>query len=275
MAADLSRSLEVAFLTDPGKVRPHNEDSIFTSAQMGVAIVADGMGGYNAGEVASGMATTLLGEALQQVFVERTAGGRGANGRVWGHDVLDQEISRVNSIIYETALTQPQCAGMGTTLVMALFHDDHVTVAHLGDSRLYRFRDGELRQISRDHSLLQEQIDGGVLTVEEARLSRNKNLVTRALGVDPVAEPEIHDYDVRIGDIFLLCSDGLPDMVAEEEVAMTLASESLTLDQCAGRLVEMANDNGGRDNISVVLVRVRQAFPVQHGWWARFVAWFR
>ena len=132
---------------------------------MGVAIVADGMGGYNAGEVASGMATTLLGEALQRLFAERTAGGSGANGRVWAHDALDQrDCPRSTSIIYETALTQPQCAGMGTTLVMALFHDDHVTVAHLGDSRLYRLRGDELQQITRDHSLLQEQIDGGMLT---------------------------------------------------------------------------------------------------------------
>ena len=275
MTVDLSRFLKIASRSDPGKVRPHNEDSVFVSARDGIAIVADGMGGYNAGEVASGMATALLGEALQQLFAERTAGSRGARGRVWAHDVLDREIARVNGIIYETALTQPQCSGMGTTLVAALFHDDHLTVAHLGDSRLYRCRDGELQQVTRDHSLLQEQIDGGVLTAEQARLSVNKNLVTRALGVDPVAEPEIHEYDVRKDDVYLLCSDGLPDMVSDEEITMTLTSPQLDVEQCAVRLVDLANDRGGRDNITVVLVKVLQAFPHQRGWWARFMAWFR
>jgi protein phosphatase len=276
MSADLSRFVEVAARSDAGRVRPHNEDSVFVDAAIGLAVVADGMGGYNAGEVASGMATTLLGEALQRVFDERTVDDRRPGRRIWDHDVLDHEIARVNAIIYETALTQPQCSGMGTTLVMALFHDNSMTVAHLGDSRLYRLRGGKFEQITRDHSLLQEQIDSGVMTAEQARISINKNLVTRALGVDPVAEPEIRDYSVQAGDMYLLCTDGLPDMVDDETLAEELGNTgSADLDLTAGRLVDLANEGGGRDNISVVLVRIRQAFPAARGWWARLLAWFK
>ena len=273
--ADLSQAVEIVVRTDPGRVRPHNEDSIAASAACGFAVVADGMGGYNAGEVASGMATSLLSEELERIYAEREATGQRSGRRLWDHDVLDREIARVNDIIYETALTQPQCAGMGTTLVLAVLHDNQMTIAHLGDSRLYRLRGDEFRQITRDHSLLQEQIDSGVLTPEQAQLSRNKNLVTRALGVDPAVVPEIRDYDVQIGDVYLLCSDGLPDMVEDEDIAMTLSSMAADLEGCAGRLVDMANEAGGRDNISVVLIRIRQAFPAARSWWQRLLAWFK
>jgi serine/threonine protein phosphatase PrpC len=275
MAVDLSQAIEIVVRTDPGRVRPHNEDSVFANAAVGLAVVADGMGGYNAGEVASGMATSLLGAELERLFAERAAAGRGSGRRLWDYDVLNEEIARVNDIIYETALTQPQCSGMGTTLVMAMFHDNGMTVAHLGDSRLYRLRGDEFQQITRDHSLLQEQIDSGLITPEQARLSRNKNLVTRALGVDPGVVPEIRDYDVQAGDVYLLCSDGLPDMVEDEDIAMTLSSLSSSPESCAERLVDMANDAGGRDNISVVLIKIRQAFPAARGWWARLLGWFK
>ncbi len=182
--------------------------------------------------------------------------------QLWAEAALRREIARANGAIYQAAQSQPQYAGMGTTLVMALFHDDAVTVAHIGDSRLYRLRGDEFRQLTRDHSLLQEQIDSGMITAEQARYSQNKNLVTRALGIDPTVEVEIHDYGVEPGDVYLLCSDGLNDMVADEEIALTLTSLSANLDLCATQLVQMANDNGGRDNVSVILVKVKQAFPV-------------
>jgi serine/threonine protein phosphatase PrpC len=188
---------------------------------------------------------------------------------------LARGIERVNGIIYDTALTQPQCAGMGTTLVMAWFHDDGLTVAHLGDSRMYRLRGGELRQITRDHSLLQEQIDGGLISPEEARVSPNKNLVTRALGVDPDVEPEIRDYDVRAGDIYLLCTDGLTDMVEDGDIAMIMSAASASLDDQAAQLVAMANERGGRDNVSVVLIKIGRVLPAVRDWWARLLAWFR
>lgn len=275
MAADLSQALEIAVRSDAGLVRPHNEDSLYADSARGIAVVADGMGGYNAGEVASGMATSLLGAELEKLLAAHD-GKRGRSGRgIRDHEWLSRSIGRINGAIYDTALTQPQCAGMGTTLVMALFDDDGVTVAHLGDSRLYRLRAGQLQQITHDHSLLQEQIDSGLISPEEARLSRNKNLVTRALGVDPDVDPEIRDYDVRAGDIYLLCTDGLTDMVEDAEIAMMLSAPAATLEDCAAGLVATANERGGRDNITVILIRVKQAFPAARGWWARLLGWFR
>src|SRR5689334_18423920 len=164
---------------------------------------------------------------------------------------------------------------MGTTLVVALFYDNRMTVAHIGDSRLYMLRGDEFRQITRDHSLLQEQIDSGMITPEQAKMSQNKNLVTRALGIDPTVEPEIHDYETQPGDIYLLCSDGLCDMVSDEDIGMVLQTLSSNLKLCAEHLVQMANDNGGRDNISVILVRVLRDFPAPRSPLAKMMSWFR
>jgi serine/threonine protein phosphatase PrpC len=276
---DLSKALEIVTKSDTGMVRSHNEDSVFANPVAGFVVLADGMGGYNAGEVASGMATALLGTELEKSFTERAPSMQEPDGRLWVHVVLETEIARANGAIYQAAQSQPQYAGMGTTLVTAVFHDDTVTVAHIGDSRLYRLRGEEFSQVTRDHSLLQEQIDSGIITSEQARHSQNKNLVTRALGVDPAVEPEVHDYDVEPGDIYLLCSDGLNDMVEDEEIAMTLQALAANLELCATQLVQMANDNGGRDNVSVILVRIREGFPAPkggiRGWLARLMAWFK
>ena len=274
---DLSRALEIATNSDKGMVRSTNEDAVLANPVGGFVILADGMGGYNAGEVASGMATTLIGSELEKAFAVGEPWRNETDGRLRAHAVLEAEIARANGAIYQAAQSQPQYAGMGTTLVMAVFHDDKATVAHIGDSRLYRLRGGELSQVTRDHSLLQEQIDSGLITAEQARHSQNKNLVTRALGVDPSVEPEIHDYDVQPGDIYLLCSDGLNDMVEDDEIGMTLQMLSANLELCAMQLVQMANDNGGRDNVSVILVRVKESFPAPRrgGWLARLLAWFK
>jgi protein phosphatase len=257
-------------------VRGHNEDAVFANPNQGFVILADGMGGYNAGEVASGMATMLLSTELETAFaakrpheIDRTSGQSLAR-----RYILDK-MAMTNSAIYKTAESQPQYAGMGTTLVMALFYDDQVTVAHIGDSRLYRLRGETFTAITRDHSLLQEQIDSGMISVEEAKFSQNKNLVTRALGVDPEVETEIHDYPVLPGDIYLLCSDGLNDMVEDEEIQLTLQMLAANLELAATQLIQMANDNGGRDNVSVILVKVLREFPANRGWWSKFMAWFR
>jgi len=274
---DLSRALEIVTSTDKGMVRSTNEDAVLANPVCGFAILADGMGGYNAGEVASGMATTLIGTELEKAFAAGEPWRLEADGRLRAHVVLEAEIARANGAIYQAAQSQPQYAGMGTTLVMAVFHDDKATVAHIGDSRLYRLRGEDFSQVTRDHSLLQEQIDSGMITAEQARHSQNKNLVTRALGVDPTVEPEIHEYGVQPGDIYLFCSDGLNDMVDDEEIGMTLQMLAANLELCAMQLVQMANDNGGRDNVSVILVRVKESFPAPRrgGWLARLLAWFK
>lgn len=269
---ELNPVLEIVARTDPGMVRTNNEDSVLANAACGIVILADGMGGYNAGEVASGMATALLGSEL-----EKTLGAPGAavleSSRL--HDLLETEIARANGAIYQMAQSQPQYAGMGTTLVAGVFHNDRLTVAHVGDSRLYRLRGEDFQQITRDHSLLQEQIDSGLLTREQARLSQNKNLVTRAVGIDPQVQPEIHEHAVLPGDIYLLCSDGLNDMVEDAEIGMTLGMLAANLELCATQLIQMANDNGGRDNVSVILVKVKGAYPAPRGWWQRFLAWLK
>lgn len=269
----LADALQVVTRSDPGVVRSHNEDAVFGDAGQGLVILADGMGGYNAGEVASGMAITLLSNNLAplvpQVQPASTDGERPV------HQHLAEQIELTNTSIYQSAQSQPQYAGMGTTLVVAWFHDNVMSVAHIGDSRLYRLRGEDFQQLTRDHSLLQEQIDSGMISAEEARYSQNKNLVTRALGVDPDVEPEIHDYDVLPGDIYLLCSDGLNDMVEDEEIGMTLQALQSNLELAGDQLIQMANDNGGRDNVSVILVKVLGDFATPSGWWHKLLAWLK
>ena len=273
---NVSEALEIVVKTDSGRVRGHNEDAVFANPNLGIVILADGMGGYNAGEVASGMATTVLASELESAFATTPphALDRGS-GKSYAHACLRDKIASTNLAIHAASESQMQLAGMGTTLVAALFHDNQVTVAHVGDSRLYRLRGDELSVVTRDHSLLQEQIDSGLISREDARYSQNRNLVTRALGVDPVVEAEINDYPVFPGDIYLLCSDGLNDMVEDEEIQLTLQTLSANLELAATQLIEMANDNGGRDNVSVILVKVLREFPAGKDAWSNMFAWFK
>ncbi|MHB1182703.1 MAG: Stp1/IreP family PP2C-type Ser/Thr phosphatase [Sulfuricella sp.] len=261
---DMHRFLEMTSLTAPGRVRSQNEDSIACDAEAGFAILADGMGGYNAGEVASGIAVTVLAERLKSAWLTESYDQDSSK-------LIKTAIEEANAAIYRMAQSQPQCSGMGTTVVFALFHDNRIAVAHVGDSRLYRCRNERLEQITLDHSLLQEQVNLGLVSREDARLSYNKNLVTRALGIEPVVDVEIQAHEVLPGDVYLLCSDGLNDMVDDEEIRHTLNLPELTLELAAQRLVQIANDNGGRDNISVILVRILRDFPADRGLLSRFL----
>jgi protein phosphatase len=274
---DLSQNLEIATCTDPGMVRSHNEDSIAADAANGLVVLADGMGGYSAGEVASGMATTVIVTEMRQILANTKLYDvdSGSSEEIAARLVRDQ-VLKANSSIYQAAQSQAQYAGMGTTLVVCLFYDNRLLVAHLGDSRLYRLRDGEFSQVTRDHSLLQEQIDSGIITPEQAKKAQHKNLVTKALGIDPTVEPEIHEYPTKSGDIFLLCSDGLCDMVEDEDIAMTLQTLGKgNLKLAAQHLVQMANDNGGRDNVSVILVRVLREYPGRRGVMGKVFGWLK
>jgi len=273
---DLSQSLEIATCTDPGMVRSHNEDSIAADAANGLVVLADGMGGYNAGEVASGMATTVIVTEMRQIL----SGAKPYQVDTKTKEeiapkIVREQVLKANTSIYQAAQTQPQYAGMGTTLVVALLSDNQITVAHVGDSRLYRLRDAQLSQLTRDHSLLQEQIDSGMITPEQAKFSQNKNLVTRALGIDPTVEPELNCFEAQPGDVYLLCSDGLNDMVSDEDIGMTLQTLSANLRLAAQQLVQMANDNGGRDNVSVILVRVVRDYAAPKGWLSRLFGWLK
>ena len=263
-------------LTDVGRVREHNEDTIGVDADIGLFVLADGMGGYNAGEVASGMATSLISDGLQESWHPRNVERLGRDeAKSMSERLINEQIARANSAIFTTSQNNPECAGMGTTLVVTLFFDNFLTVAHIGDSRLYRLRGESMEQVTRDHSLLQEQLDSGLITPEEAKLSQNKNLVTRALGIDPSVEPEIHVYETQPDDTYLLCSDGLSDMVEDEEIRLTLITLKSNPNLTVQQLVQAANDNGGRDNISAMLIRVVEPFGVPRGWIARLKALFR
>ena len=236
--------------SDVGLRRDHNEDSIAVDPNLGLVVLADGMGGYKAGEVASAIAVNVVMEevrnSLKQELPEVTDQ---ETGLCRGSLLVRNAIGKANDAIYETAQKQPQCQGMGTTVVAVLFYNNRMSIAHVGDSRLYRLRGGRLEQITVDHSLLQELIDKGFYTEEEAKSSNQKNLVTRAMGVEPGVEAEIQEKPVEPGDIYLLCSDGLSDLVSDEEIHLTLEEYSANLDEAADTLIQKANRQGGSDNI--------------------------
>lgn len=257
-------------------VRAHNEDSVACEPSCGLLVLADGMGGYNAGEVASGIAVSVVSSEIKHFLEDAHPEDKDeASGEDIAVKLLRDNVQKANSSIYHAAHSQPQYAGMGTTIVSGLFYDNRVAVAHIGDSRLYRLRDETFECITRDHSLLQEQIDSGMISKADARMSQNKNLVTRAVGIDAEVEAEIHVYDVKRGDIYLLCSDGLNDMVEDDDIADTVIMLKANLPLLASQLIQAANDNGGRDNVSVILVKVKGDFAASRGWHAKILSWFK
>lgn len=260
---DLSGKIEIIDVTDVGKRRPHNEDSTLCDISEGLVILADGMGGYKAGEVASAIAVTTTHKKILEGLAQID---RGAIDRVTGFSyeatVVKNAIIHVNSEIYRTAQKDPQCQGMGTTMVVVLFHNNVVSIGHVGDSRLYRIRQNSFTQVTKDHSLIQELIDRGLYTREEVLKNTPKNLVTRAIGIEPEVQVDITEETVYPGDIYMLCSDGLNDMVDDEEIHLTLSKYSANLAHGANELVRLANKNGGKDNISVVLIRVLGDFSI-------------
>lgn len=244
---------EICQLTDLGMVRSNNEDAVAFDTESGLCLLADGMGGYNAGEVASSMAIAFVDSELGRWLTEA---GRNATSR----DVrraMEICVENANHSIFNAAHSNRQYAGMGTTLVVCVFQDARLMLGHIGDSRCYRLRGNELVQLSKDHSLLQEQLDSGLITLEEARVSLNKNLITRAVGVEDTVLLEVNEHKVFPGDVYMMCSDGLSDMISHEGMTEIL-SGSDTLEQKAKQLIDAANAGGGRDNISCVLIAANE-----------------
>lgn len=235
-------------LTHKGMVRINNEDSISTLDDLGVAILADGMGGHQAGEVASSMAV----EMVKQFFTEILGN---ADSTPIGEQMLES-VELANTAVFELSQQRPECAGMGTTLVVCAFIDGKIITAHVGDSRLYRLRENKLEQITQDHSVVQELVSRGFMSQEEANNSMNKNLVTKALGIEASVEADLDEQEYRAGDIYLLCSDGLSDVVADSEIEKTLLANPGDIEATTKVLVDQANTAGGPDNISVVLVGI-------------------
>jgi serine/threonine protein phosphatase PrpC len=243
-------------MTDPGLLRSLNEDSIATVDELGLLVLADGMGGYQSGDVASSLTTKVIVEGLTQELQGMPKIGIGVGS------VVETVVKRANKVIYlegrERAMRihSSQDQAMGSTLALLLLRSNRVTMAHVGDSRIYRLRDKHLELMTHDHSLLQEQIDLGILSAEAAASSHNRHLVTRGLGLKADVEVALDECEALPGDIYLLCSDGLNDMVDNSDIELVLNSLQANLPLAASQLVMIANDNGGEDNISVILAKV-------------------
>src|ERR1700729_1334123 len=235
------RAADTIAQTDTGRQRRDNEDSAFARAP--VFVVADGMGGAQAGEVASRIAV----EAFEQGLPDSGS----------PEERLATRVREANAQIYERSRADRGRAGMGTTLTAAYVDDTHVAIAHVGDSRAYLFRDGTLQRLTQDHSLVDELVRRGKLTEEQAAEHPQRSIITRALGPEPDVEVDTWTYPARAGDVVLLCSDGLTSMISEERVKAVL-SEHDNLDAAADALIRAANDPGGRENITVVLFRLEE-----------------
>lgn len=235
--------------TDVGMRRTNNEDAFVVLPERGVAAVADGMGGQASGEIAS----AIFAEAVRELF-----GGASAAGNPAATELVAESFRLANERILNMSEAQPQHRGMGCTGELVVFEGDRYALGHVGDSRSYLFREGVLSQITKDHSLIQEQVDNGLISASEARNHTFKNVILRAVGVEEALAIDLLRGESRPGDIVLLCSDGLTDMIPDETIANALG-RPLALAQKADRLVELAKMAGGRDNITVVLCEVQGA----------------
>lgn len=248
-------SLEVATKTDPGTLRTLNEDSIATASDLGLLVLADGMGGYQSGDVASNLTTQVIVEGLTKELHAKIKKGGSVSA------AIEDVAKRANRAIYQEGLRRAerthssQEQAMGSTLALLLMRDNQITVAHIGDSRIYRLRASHLELMTHDHSLLQEQIDQGILSTEAAATSHNRHLVTRGLGQQEEVDVTLSEFEAQPDDIYLLCSDGLNDMVDNADIELVLNSLRANLPLAASQLVMIANDNGGEDNISVILAK--------------------
>lgn len=259
--------IKIIGLSDTGRVREHNEDCIASDESLDLVILADGMGGCQAGEVASAMAVKTILRELRGLLKTLFRNQCHAQQRYHYATIqLEQAILKANQVIYEASAQQTRYQGMGTTIVAALFNKRFVSIAHVGDSRLYRLRGDEFRQLTKDHTVVQDLIDAGLLNSEQARYDARKHWVTRALGIDKQVKVDIQEQNTSAQDIYLLCSDGLSDMLDDTEIQVILKGTNRSLESSARLLIEIANKKGGDDNISLILVR---PLPLQKSWLQR------
>ena len=247
--------MKMVAITDPGIVRDNNEDCVSADDKNGFAILADGMGGHLAGEVASSMAIDVIRQHIHDFIAKHPQANKDQT-----LDSLTDAIKLANTATHEVSRARPDCAGMGSTVVLAFFAGNKVYFGHVGDSRAYRLRGNTLTQLTQDHSVVQELLSRGLITPEEAKTSTSKNLVTRALGVDDTVVPDVREEIFEEGDLYLLCSDGLSDVLQDSAIQQQLMRHGKNLDAAAKHLVEDANRMGGPDNISVILIRTDKKF---------------
>ncbi len=267
--------LELACLTEAGRVRARNEDVAAVDGDYGLAMVADGMGGHRSGEIASRMALDILMKRLRSK-IKRFRVGVLQQTPV---QFAEQIVNEANQAIHAAARQEARHQGMGTTVALAIFQGRHAVLAHVGDSRIYRLREGRLQLLTRDDSLLNDQVQMGLIAAEDAGGSHNRNMVTQALGIQEQVNIHLQELELLLGDVFLLCTDGLSDLVEESDIELIVDLLKTNLPMATSHLVQLANDNGGYDNIAVALVRVcapkPQPEPVaeQRGWLGRLFAW--
>ena len=243
-------------MSDVGRIRERNEDAIDWDAALGVVMLADGMGGSQAGDVASRTALRSIKDDLRRALADVSRRGPRANSREVRELLVVELVRRANQGVRKSASRDNRLSGMGTTLVMVLVGPDFLTAAHVGDSRLYRLKEGILSRLTEDHSMVQELVQRGQLNATQAARSRHRNVITRALGKSPDVTVDVAHHDIVAGDVFLLCSDGLTNMLTDAELGATLAAHPGDLEAAACNAVRLANERGGRDNISVVLIRI-------------------
>lgn len=266
----LEGKIATALRTDKGRVRDHNEDSVREDPDLGLIVLADGMGGHNAGEVASAMAVHTILESITVGWALRAEMKAGSDGPEAA--LVRKAVEIAHETIRNQSESQPQYQGMGTTVVVCLLYDNQLIVAHVGDSRLYRLRHKKLEQMTQDHSLLEDLVAKGFYSRDEAAQNVKRNILTRALGsgeeviVDVLLEP------AETGDLYLLCSDGLTEMLPDDQIRLTLLEFSDRLNAAADTLVRLANENGGKDNVSVALARIDRSFS-QTGLYQKLRAW--
>jgi protein phosphatase len=245
-------------LSDVGKRRERNEDSCLSSDTLSLYAVADGMGGHLGGDIASRIATDTLAEVIARLESDPDATIPDIENFHPGEyqSYLRYALTLSSRRIYERALRDPALHGMGTTAVALLFRRNKIYVSNVGDSRAYRIRHGEIEQITRDHSLVSEQLRAGILTEEEARASRFKNIITRSVGFQEEVDADIDVRTISAGDRYLLCSDGLTNMLKDAEIRDIVSTNDL--EAACHRLIDIANERGGDDNITVVLAEVAE-----------------
>jgi len=240
-------------LTDVGRCREVNQDELLIDPALGLYAVADGMGGHAAGEVASQLAIESLARAMSDDPAEPTATGAAQQ--------LERALHEGNRKICDSVLTHGEWRGMGTTIVALLALGDRVVIGHVGDSRAYLLREGKLHRLTSDHSWVNEQVKLGLMTDDEAHQHPMRNIVTRALGNRVDLKVDLTQEDVRPGDLFLLCSDGLNSMMSDGEILATLTAAGSDPEKVCHALVDRANQNGGEDNITVVVVQIEPGKP--------------
>ena len=263
----MPRRVEAVGVSDAGSVRQFNEDRIVLAPEIGVVALADGMGGHRAGEIASHMAADLVVDSMRTYFADGGATATQHSPLL----ALDKSINQANRQIFDAARASRSREGMGTTLAVAAFHGRGVTIAHVGDSRIYRLRAGKLALLTRDDSLLRQQVETGLIGASDVADSHNRAYVTQALGVADAVDAHPRDVDLLPGDLFLLCSDGLNDLVDDDDIELVVHSLSGNLALAAQVLVQTAKDNGGYDNVSVILARPDARARAGGGWLGRLV----